>query len=103
MTKNIDDKYISLRDQMLMAHQETLKSIAPVVVDMVNNPPHYNSCPSGVETIRITQHYNFCLGNAIKYILRSNYKGSYVEDLKKAIWYLTKEIERFEAGKVGKI
>ena len=100
MSNWIDDKYVGL-DGDKWHHM--YKPAEPVVVDMVNNPPHYNSCPSGVETIRITQHYSFCLGNAIKYILRANYKGSFVEDLKKAIWYLTKEIERFETNKAGKV
>lgn len=67
--------------------------------DMVNNPQHYTWHPSGIETIQITEHMNFCLGNAIKYIMRSDYKGKKIEDLKKAIWYLNREIERIENGK----
>ena len=62
--------------------------------DMVNHPSHYTSHPSGIECIDVTQHMNFCLGNAMKYIWRSGMKGSRVEDLQKAIWYLNKEIER---------
>lgn len=62
--------------------------------DMVNHPSHYTSHASGIECIDVTQHMNFCLGNAMKYIWRSGMKGSRVEDLKKAIWYLNKEIER---------
>jgi hypothetical protein len=37
---------------------------------------------------------NFCLGNAIKYIWRADLKNDSVEDLKKAIWYINREIER---------
>jgi len=66
--------------------------------DMVNNPAHYNSHPSGVECIAITKHMNFCLGNALKYIWRAGLKNDKVEDLKKAIWYLQTEIERIENG-----
>jgi hypothetical protein len=62
--------------------------------DAVNHPPHYTSHPSGVETIEITKHMNFCLGNAIKYIMRCDLKGKPIEDLKKAIRYLECEIER---------
>ena len=62
--------------------------------DIVNHPPHYTSHPSGVEVIQITEHMNFCLGNAVKYILRCDHKGNAVEDLKKAIWYLEREIKR---------
>ena len=64
--------------------------------DLVNNPPHYNSHPSGVECIEITEHLNFCLGNAIKYIWRAGEKGNAVEDLEKAAWYIKREIERIQ-------
>jgi hypothetical protein len=60
----------------------------------VINPKHYNSHPSGIEVIQITEHMNFCLGNAIKYILRCDYKNNAIEDLEKAAWYINREIER---------
>lgn len=60
----------------------------------VEHPPHYKNHPSGIECIEITEHLNFCLGNAIKYIWRSGLKGSEIEDLKKAQWYIKREIER---------
>ena len=65
--------------------------------DMVNHPPHYTSHPSGVECIQVTEHMNFCLGNAVKYIWRADLKGSGVEDLKKAAWYIEREIKRRES------
>jgi hypothetical protein len=40
---------------------------------------------------------NFCLGNAIKYIWRADLKNDSVEDLKKAIWYINRKIERRKA------
>ena len=64
------------------------------VQDNVNHPKHYTSHPSGVECIEITEHMNFNLGNATKYVWRSSLKGKNVEDLKKAIWYLEREIAR---------
>ena len=64
--------------------------------DMVNHPKHYTSHPSGIEIIEITEHMNFCLGNAIKYIMRSELKGKQIEDLKKAAWYINREIDRLE-------
>lgn len=64
--------------------------------DMVNHPVHYTSHPSGIETIQITEHMNFCLGNAIKYLMRSELKGKQIEDLKKAAWYINREIDRLE-------
>ena len=60
---------------------------------MVNHPPHYTSHESGIEPIEITQHMGFLLGNVIKYILRCDYKGSRLQDLEKAAWYLNREIE----------
>lgn len=62
----------------------------------VNHPRHYTSHPSGVECITITEHMNFCLGNALKYIWRAGSKGSEttVQDLEKAKWYISREIER---------
>jgi hypothetical protein len=61
---------------------------------MVNKPPHYTDHPSGVECIEIAEHMNFCLGNALKYIWRADLKGNAVEDLKKARFYIDREIER---------
>jgi hypothetical protein len=65
--------------------------------EMVNHPPHYTSHPSGVECISITEHMNFCLGNALKYIWRAGEKGDAITDLKKARWYLDREIARLKA------
>lgn len=64
--------------------------------DNVTLPKHYNVHPSGVECIEITQHMNFCLGNALKYIWRCADKGNTIEDLKKARWYIEREINRLE-------
>lgn len=62
--------------------------------EKVHHPPHYTDHPSGIECIQVTEHMGFCLGNAIKYIWRSDKKGSKVEDLKKAIWYINRELQR---------
>ena len=60
------------------------------------NPAHYRSHASGVECIQITEHLGFCLGNAVKYIWRAEEHGKQLEDLKKARWYLDREIARLE-------
>ena len=60
------------------------------------NPSHYKSHPSGVECIEIAEHFGYNLGNAIKYIWRAGLKGDAIEDLKKAAWYLDREIQRCE-------
>jgi hypothetical protein len=63
------------------------------VVDLVNHPPHYTKHPSGVECITIVEHFEFNLGNAIKYIWRAGLKTTNdLEDLEKARWYLERAI-----------
>lgn len=64
--------------------------------DMVNHPPHYTAHPSGVECITITEHMGFNLGNAVKYIWRADEKNNDLEDLRKAAWYLDREISKRE-------
>ena len=66
--------------------------------DVVSHPAHYTRNASGIECIQVTEHFNFCRGNAIKYIWRAGEKdpSKEVEDLRKAIWYLQREIERIE-------
>lgn len=59
------------------------------------NPSHYRQHPSGVECIAITEHMGFNLGNAVKYIWRADLKHETpLDDLKKARWYLDREIQR---------
>jgi hypothetical protein len=60
------------------------------------NPAHYQDHPSGIQCIQITEHMNFCLGNAIKYIWRAGLKNNAIEDLEKARWYIDREIARIE-------
>ncbi len=64
--------------------------------DPVNHPKHYTAHPSGIECIQITEHMGFCLGNAVKYIWRADLKADALEDLRKARWYLDREIEKRE-------
>lgn len=72
--------------------------------DPVNHPSHYTSHPSGIECIQITEHMNFCIGNAVKYIWRAGLKRGAVQDrelaiqdLEKARWYLDREIKRLQS------
>ncbi len=60
------------------------------------NPEHYKGHPSGVEAIQITEHMNFCIGNAMKYLWRADLKHNDggLEDLTKALWYVEREIAR---------
>lgn len=63
--------------------------------DMINHPPHYGDSDSPYEVIKIIEFFGFGyrIGNAVKYILRAGKKGDYIEDLKKAQWYLQREID----------
>lgn len=75
------------------AHQEGEQHPAG---DVVNHPAHYTQHPSGVECITITEHYGFNIGNAIKYLWRSAHKNG-IDDLRKAVWYINREIERLKS------
>ena len=66
--------------------------------DDIESPPHYTQHPSGVECIQITEHMSFCLGNVVKYVWRADFKDDDLGDLKKARWYLDREIRRREDG-----
>lgn len=74
-------------------------------LDNVNHPKHYLSgeakcskCGNNIECIDVIRHMNFNVGNAIKYLWRHEHKGSTIEDLKKAQWYITDEIKRLQKG-----
>lgn len=64
--------------------------------DSVNHPKHYNEHPSGIECIDVVEHMGFNLGNAVKYIWRADFKGDSNEDLRKAIWYIERELQKRE-------
>ena len=64
--------------------------------DDVQHPSHYNQVP-GIECIDVVKHFNFCRGNAIKYIWRAGHKGDAVKDLRKAIQNLEFEIAQLES------
>jgi hypothetical protein len=70
--------------------------------DMVNHPSHYaEGWSNGAEVIDITENLNFSRGNAIKYIARAGKKvgnlEKEIEDLRKAAWYINREIARLES------
>lgn len=63
-------------------------------VDLINYPPHYTAHPSGIECIQITEHMGYNLGNAMKYIWRADLKEDAIKDLRKAEWYIQREIKK---------
>lgn len=68
-------------------------------MERVNHPSHYNM--GSIEVIDAIEDWklNFSRGNAVKYIARAGHKGDEIEDLKKAAWYIDREIKRLEALK----
>lgn len=60
--------------------------------DIINHPPHYTA--TAIEPIDVIEAWDldFHLGQVIKYVARAEHKGRYLEDLKKAQWYLTRKI-----------
>jgi len=66
--------------------------------DNVNHPAHYNTGKIEVYDFIEDKELNYCRGNIVKYLVRAGLKNkeTEVEDLKKALWYLKKEIERLE-------
>ena len=77
----------------LMFEEEKAQPGQPLPVDLVNSPSHYTV--GGIETIDFIEAkgLNYNLGNVVKYITRADHKGKREQDLKKALWYLNREIE----------
>lgn len=70
-------------------------------MEAVDHPNHYGGEDSPHEVIKVIDAWdlNFALGNTVKYVARAGHKpgADYVEDLKKARWYLDHEIARKES------
>lgn len=64
--------------------------------EKINHPSHYQG--NGLEAIDVIEAFDlgFNMGNAIKYILRAGKKDCRLQDLKKAHWYLAREIFNLE-------
>jgi len=77
----------------VVAQYTSDKSIKQAEPDMVNHPPHYTA--GGIETIDFIEakKLGYILGNVVKYITRADHKGDRLENLKKAQWYLNRELK----------
>lgn len=68
--------------------------------EKVNHPQHYGGGDNPYEVIKICEHYELdkdaYLFNVIKYILRAGKKDDFLQDLKKAAWYLDRKIKNLE-------
>ena len=98
------DKYNPKFCSVDLTNGESVKAInwelANYKQDTVNNPQHYNTGSIEVITYIEDKNLGFNLGNVVKYISRAEHKGSHLTDLKKAKWYLEREIMRIENAKV---
>lgn len=88
----IEGSWVTPVKQRLLSAADIDRIRAGKEVDMVNSPPHYKV--GGMETIDFIEakQLNYNLGNVVKYITRADHKGNRIEDLKKAKWYLEREI-----------
>ena len=90
------EEYAKLHGEVVGISPEPVKAepvkAEPVKADPVNHPAHYLA--GGIETIDFIEakKLGYNLGNVVKYITRSGLKGNQLEDLRKAQWYLTREI-----------
>jgi hypothetical protein len=93
MSLSVADRIRLLRDTDRL-RLTTLKELNSPNSDNVNHPPHYTV--GGIETIDFIEakSLGYNLGNVIKYVTRADYKGSKLEDLKKALWYLNREVSK---------
>lgn len=71
-----------------------------VRAESIDHPSYYGG-DTTYEAIKVIEAWGlgFCLGNAVKYICRFGKKDDRrepIEDLKKARWYLDREIQRLE-------
>lgn len=82
-----------LRHQYDLLEQQQMEE-AKTPRDNINHPAHYNvGCIEVIDAIE-AWGLNFSRGNAVKYIARAGHKGDELDDLKKAAWYVNREIER---------
>lgn len=81
--------------------KEDLDNFEKSRIETINHPAHYGGKDNPYEVIKIIEALNlsFCLGNTVKYICRAGKKPrtEVLEDLKKAAWYLNREIESLES------
>lgn len=95
-SKSDSHMYQHQLDELSRKSEKNSKTAASEVV----HPTHYNQGNIEVIDFIRDQRLDFFLGNALKYICRSRYKGCYKQDLQKAVWYLQSEIDNtIDAGR----
>lgn len=92
-------KQLKKIDQMLdICNKQIRENYDNKNKEMINHPQHYNK--GKYEAIEVIEDWqlNFNLGNTVKYIARAGHKDDIIQDLKKSLWYLQREINRLEKG-----
>jgi hypothetical protein len=106
LMSNARKEFLNRRDEQAAKPKTRMQSAsAPTETqmlnldDMVNHPLHYKT--GGIETIDFIEAkgLNYHLGNVVKYITRADLKGDRLENLRKARWYLDREVERASKAK----
>jgi len=72
--------------------------LPPAAPSPITHPPHYTSHPSGIEAWTIAEAFSYHIGTAIAYLWRAEHKNG-IEDLRKAIQHIEREILRLEKGR----
>lgn len=89
-----------LIDDCLCGHpvESLLAGAESEAAEAVNHPAHYGGESNPYEAIKVIEAWGlgFCLGNTVKYISRAGKKDAALQDLKKAAWYLAREIANRE-------
>ncbi|WP_199815969.1 DUF3310 domain-containing protein [Streptomyces sp. NRRL S-241] len=92
--------YVNGQAKFLNLAEDEIEAISAPLSDggnsAVDHPSHYTWLPNGLEVIDLTENLNFNRGNGVKYIVRAGRKdaATELEDLKKALWYINREIQR---------
>lgn len=88
----------SMAEDQVIEYSEIFIPLSDKDSDPVNHPDHYGGKDNPYEAIKVIEAWqlNFCLGNTVKYISRAGKKLNAIEDLKKARWYLDREIQNLE-------
>lgn len=79
-------------EYLIMINEGCTQDIPPS--NWIEHPAHYNAGKTEVIDFIEEQALGFHLGNVIKYLCRSAHKGTPLQDLNKARWYLDREIAR---------
>lgn len=101
--KDFDDKYTKFLAWYLRKEKSEIKSAEETQKkDIINHPEHYTK--GGIEVREFIDSWklDFNSGNVIKYVVRAPYKGTELQDLKKAQNYLNHLIELKEKEEANK-